>query len=108
MEFDKKNFANRIKEIRHAKNLTQEQLSEKIGIEPSNYSNLETGKTTPSVQTLYKIMTSLEVSPNEVFEFEHLDDENKLDEMNLKIYNNFSLSQKKAIYKILRTLEDFK
>lgn len=108
MDFDKSNFAKRIKELRLAKNLTQEELSAKIGIEPSNYSNFETAKTTPSVQTLFKIIQSLEVSFDEVFELEHLKDEEILDEINLRVYNNFSIEQKRAIYKIFRSLEDFK
>lgn len=108
MDFNKNDFAKRIKEIRLAKGLTQEELSEKISIESSNYSNFETAKTMPSLPNLYKIINGLEINPNELFEVKHLDNEAKLDEINLKIYNNFSLSQKKALYKILRALEDFK
>lgn len=106
MEFNKKYFAKRLKELRLAKKLTQENLSEKLGIEPSNYSNFETGKTTPSVQSLYKIMERLDVTPNEVFEYEHLEDEKILDEKILKIYSSLNLSKKRALYKIIRLLED--
>ena len=106
MEFDKNRFAKRLKELRLAKKLTQENLSEKLNIEPSNYSNFETGKTTPSVQSLYKIIDSLGVFPNEVFECEHLENEKLLDEKIYAIYNSFSIEKKRAIYKMLRLLED--
>ena len=106
MEFDKNIFAKRLKEIRLAKGLTQEDISAKLGIEPSNYSNFETGKTTPSVQTLSKIIEAMNISANEVFEYEHFEDEKKLDEINQAIYSKLSLNKKIAVYKILRTIED--
>lgn len=106
MNFDKKKFAKRLKEIRKAKGLKQEALCSKINMEPSNYSPLETGKGAPNLSTLYKIIVNLDVSPNELFEFEHLDNEKKIDEINLRIYNNLSLKKKRGLYKILRALED--
>jgi len=106
MEFDKKRFARRIKEIRLAKGLTQEDLSAKLGIEPSNYSNVETGKTTPSVQSLCNIIENLDVTPNEIFDCKHFEEEKMLDEMIFKIYNGFSIDKKRAMYKMIRLLED--
>ena len=73
----------------------------------ANYSKMETGRVTPSLPSLYKIIKFAGFVPNELFEFEHLDNEKKLDEINLKIYNNLSFKKKKGLYKILRALEDF-
>ena len=108
MEFNKEKFAKRLKEIRLSKKMTQDELSVKTGIEPPNYSNIERGKTTPTLQSLSKILTNLEVSPDEIFEYNHFEDEKTLDELNLKIYNSFSFETKQSLYKILRALEELK
>ncbi len=106
MVFDKNKFAKRLKEIRIAKGLKQEALCAKINIEPPNYSPMETAKGLPSIPTFHRIVESLEVSPNEFFEYEHLENEKTLDEMNMKIYNSLSLKKKRGLYKILRALEE--
>lgn len=106
MDFDVKKFAKRLKEIRKAKGFKQETLCSKINMEPSNYSPFENGKGTPNVSKLYKIMVNLNVTPDELFEYEHQTNEKNLDAMNLKIYHNLSFKKKKALYKILRSLED--
>ena len=106
MELNKNSFAKRLKEVRLAKGLTQEDLSEKLGMEASNYSNFETGKTLPSMQTLVKIIECLQISPNELLEYNHLVDENDLDKKVMQIYQNLPLGKKRAAYKILRTIED--
>ena len=62
----------RIKELRKAKNLTQEKMSEIIGIEPNNLSRLENGKNFPTPENLTKIANALNVDIRELFTFNHL------------------------------------
>ena len=107
-KFNEKYFGKRLKEIRKAKGLTQEAVCEKADIDVSNYSKMETGRNMPSLQSLYKIIENVGFVPNELFEYEHLNNEKSLDDMNMEIYNNFSFNKKKVIYKIFRALEDFK
>jgi len=66
----KKLLGKRIKNIRRAKNITQETMAEKIGIEPPSLSNIERGKFAPSIETLQKISQILEVAPYELYMFE--------------------------------------
>lgn len=106
MDYDKEKFAKRLKEIRASKRLTQDEVSEKTGIDTPNYSRFETGKTIPTLQSLYKIIQGLEVSPNEIFEYEHFSDEKELDKMVMNVYQKFSLKQKYSIYKIFRAIEE--
>lgn len=106
MDYDKNKFAKRLKEIRLSKRLTQDDVSEKTGIDTPNYSRFETGKTIPTLQSLCKIMQGLEVSPNEVFEYEHFNNEKELDEIVMNVYQKFSLKQKYSIYKIFRAIEE--
>jgi len=60
----------RIKEIRTARNMTQEYLAEKIGVEQRNISYIERGLTFPS-QYLLKLADALDVSISDLLDFEH-------------------------------------
>ncbi|MCI8601555.1 MAG: helix-turn-helix transcriptional regulator [Oscillospiraceae bacterium] len=50
-----------IQRIRKKRGLTQEQLAEKIGIEPNSISRIERGALTPALPTLIDICNVLEV-----------------------------------------------
>ena len=62
----------RIQEIRKSKNITQEYLAELIGIETVSLSNIERGKYYPTAENLNKIISALEIEPEELFSFKHL------------------------------------
>ena len=107
MDFNKKNFGLRLKEIRKGKGYTQENLCDIANIDISNYSKMETGKVTPSLQALYKILKGADIEPNELFEYEHLSSEKLLDEKIKEIYSKYSLSKKQFLYKFMRSFEDY-
>lgn len=48
-----------LKELRKQKSLTQEEVSERIGITRSSYTNIENGERRPSVETAKKIAAVL-------------------------------------------------
>ena len=88
----------RIKRIRESKNYTQEYLAELVGIEQATLSNIERGKSYPSVDTLQKIADSLGVEPYLLYKFE----ENKstqciIDEISSAIENDEALAR--LVYK---------
>lgn len=66
MGIDYKGIGERIKTFRIHRNLTQAQLSEKAGIEPSNLSHIERAATKLSFPTLTNIANALEVSLDEI------------------------------------------
>ncbi|MCQ2744385.1 MAG: helix-turn-helix domain-containing protein [bacterium] len=70
MDIIKKNFGECLKNIRKIRNYTQEQLSEKIGINLRQLSRIEAGDSFITSETLYKICTILKVSPWELFNFD--------------------------------------
>lgn len=107
-EFDKKCFASRLREIRKSKGLTQEEICEITGIDVSNYSKMETGKIAPSMTSLYKLVFKAGFVPNELFEYEHLGNEETLDKSIREIYKELSFSEKKCLYKILKSLKEYK
>lgn len=59
---------NWLKEIRKSKNLTQEQLSEKVKISRAFLTQLELNKRNPSVQTAMKIAKVLEFNWTRFYE----------------------------------------
>ena len=65
----------RIKKIRKSKKYTQEKLAELIGIEPQSLSYMETGKFSPSPDTLQKLGEILNVKPYEFYYFEDITDD---------------------------------
>ena len=66
----KEAFGKNLKQIRKAKNITQESLAEMIGIHPRQVSKIETGEHFPNSSTLENICTTLEIAPRELFNFD--------------------------------------
>jgi transcriptional regulator with XRE-family HTH domain len=64
-------IGNLIREIRKSKSISQEQLSERSGLDRSFISMLERGKKNPTLSTLIKLCKALDVSLTELIsEFE--------------------------------------
>ena len=75
MQTTKELLGQRIRELRKGKNLSQDLLSEKIGIDPKHLSRIELGKSFPYMETLEAIASALEVEIKDLFEFSHLSKE---------------------------------
>lgn len=106
MDDIKKLLGQRIRELRKSYNISQQELAEKINIDPRNLSNIETGKTFPS-KSLLDIAYALNVPVAELFEFEHI----KLSKNELINYINSSTKRMndtklKVIYKFIKTLQN--
>lgn len=66
----KKLLGVRIQELRKIKGLTQEQLSQKVGLDPKHISRIEVGRSYPSLDTLDKLARALKVELSAFFEFD--------------------------------------
>ncbi len=66
MELDYKAIGKRIKIARINADLTQEKLSETVGISPTHLSNIETGTTRVSLCTLIGIANALNVTSDDL------------------------------------------
>lgn len=66
MAVDYTDIGQRIRQKRIKKGLTQEQLSELVGIGASHMSHLEGGKTVPSMEVFIAICNALECSADEL------------------------------------------
>ncbi|MFA6989582.1 MAG: helix-turn-helix transcriptional regulator [Candidatus Gastranaerophilaceae bacterium] len=65
-----KKLGKRIKYLREEKDLTQEQLAEKVGLSLDFIGKIEVAISKPSVDTLIKIIKALNVEPFEIFKFD--------------------------------------
>lgn len=61
----------RLRELRKRKGINQEKLAELVNVDPATISNIENGKNYPSMINLENILTVLEISFAEAFDFEH-------------------------------------
>lgn len=66
MTIDYKDIGQRIKQKRIEKGLTQEQLSESIGVGPSHMSHIESGTTVASFDVFISLLNALECSADEL------------------------------------------
>lgn len=95
----------KIKEIRKKSNLTQEQFSEKIGIEPPSLSNIENGKSFPSMQTVLRILEEFRITPKDFFDNLYYDDEVELERQMFDIIQNQPIEQKRILYRIIKSFD---
>ena len=58
----------RIRRIRQEKNLTLKQIEAKVGVSATHISEIERGKTSPTIGALEKISTALEVPPSHLID----------------------------------------
>lgn len=63
----KKQLGIKIKKLRRSKGFSQEQFAEAIGIAPRTLCFIETGKNFLTADTLERIITTLDITPEELF-----------------------------------------
>ena len=66
MELDYKAIGKRIKIARIKADLTQEKLSEMVGVSPTHLSNIETGTTRVSLNTIINIANALHITSDDL------------------------------------------
>ena len=75
VSYTKRVFGKNLKYYRYMRNLTQEQLAEKIGIDSTSVSDIERGSKGPMFETLTKIANVLNVKLSQLFDEDILDKE---------------------------------
>lgn len=93
----------RIKELRRARSLSQEEFAEKIGIEPQHLSRIETGVNAPTVDRLEIIAKALGVEVRSLFDFGHLDSRDTQLEGIEEMLKELDENDLKVIYRIVRS-----
>jgi transcriptional regulator with XRE-family HTH domain len=64
-----KHLGQRIRALRHAQSLSQEELADRAGIHVTYLSALEGGKRNPSMGIFFSIADALKVTPSELIRF---------------------------------------
>ena len=96
----------RIRELRKARNITQEQLVEMIGSDVNNLSRIENGKKFMSAEKLAKIADALDADIKDLFDFGHILSDKELKKEIVSSVNTLSSKQLKYIYKTLNNLKE--
>ena len=86
---------------RKARQISQERLAEKVGLEPKQISRIEGGKNSPSMDTLEAIARELQVEMKDLPDFQHLLEEEPIEDQALRIMDD---KTKRLAIRLLRTL----
>lgn len=97
----KKLLGKRIREIRVARNLTQEDLSELTEIGASSISKIESGHFHPTDENLERIAKALKVEPYKLYMFNHQKDTKELLQDIQTMLNKATDEEIKLVYKVL-------
>ncbi len=62
------NLGENLRAVREKQEMTQEQLSERSGVQPGEISRIETGKRDPQISTLLKLARGLGVRPGQLLD----------------------------------------
>lgn len=102
----KKLLGKRIREIRVARNLTQEDLSELTEIGASSISKIESGHFHPTDENLERIAKALNVEPYKLYMFNHQKDIDDLKQDIIKMLDKATDEEIKLAYKVLSGILD--
>lgn len=99
---EQKLFGKRVKELRKHNNLTQEQLSELLGVFQKQIGNIETGTTFTTMGNLKKLADVLGVEIMDLFNFNQHKSRNELIAEISILVKNASDENLKLIYRIVK------
>lgn len=102
----KKLLGKRIREIRVARNLTQEDLSELTDIGASSISKIESGHFHPTDENLERIAKALKVEPYKLYMFNHKKDTKELKKDIAKMLDKATDEEIKLAYRVLSGILD--
>lgn len=100
----KKQLGARIKQLRQEQGYSQEQFAEKLGIAPRTLCGIEIGKIFFTADTLEKILTALNITPQELFMINYLQPQEDLVKEIIDTVKSIKDRQKiEIIYKIIKS-----
>ncbi len=97
-------FGRRIKELRKSKKMTQEQLSEILGLYQKQIGNIETGSYFTTMPNLEKLAEIFEVEIKDLFDFEHQKSEQEIKNDIYRLTDTASYEQLKLIHRLISSV----
>lgn len=104
METTRELLGERIKELCKRKGLTQEQLAEKVDLATSYISLIEVGRSSPTLETIENIASTLEVELKDLFDYMQLDPERVAPKELGKSLEEIDEASRKLLYRIARLM----
>jgi len=98
---DEKQLGKRIRELRLKKQLTQEKISEQVGLNSKYWSELERGNQTISLKNLNKIAAVLNIPLPDLLQTDHEMPRQSLEEEVYKMIHEANDEQLKIIFRVL-------
>ncbi len=100
----KKAFAEKLKEIRKSKGLTQEQLAELVNVAPRHISFIETARSFPSCDLLERLCKVLNIDYSILFDYDDDMTREEIIEHIFKTIENLDDKKLKYIYKMVSAI----
>jgi len=104
MKNTKELLGRRIRELRKGAGLSQQQLSEEIGIESKYLSRIERGGAFPYVETLEATAQALKVDLKDLFDFSHIEAREIENRDIEELLEGVSQEKLRLVYKIVRSI----
>lgn len=101
MESFKKKFGKRLQEIRKGRKKTQAELAEAVGVDPKYISRIESGSSSPSFEMITKLAAALDLTPDYLFRFAHIETKEALLSTINKKLQTFDLDKVKLVARII-------
>ena len=105
MTLDSKALGTAVKAARTENKITQEQLAEMIGVAPSHIKQIEAGNRNPSIEVLYKLAQTLNLSVDEIFFPNRKEDPALLYKIERSL-QDCSVHELKVVYSTITALKD--
>lgn len=102
----KKDFGQRIKELRNKKGITQYQLAEMANIDPKHISHIETGRSFPKADLIEKLAEALNTEYTKLFQTKHLQDRKTLTTLINNMIKKATDKDLQTIYKMISSYMD--
>lgn len=104
-------LSSRIRQLRHQKQVSQEELGYKASISAAHLGQIERGQKKPTVETLGRIASALDISVSELFQFDApipiQQPSETMDKINAYLLS-MTEEQRRDILKIIKTFKHFK
>lgn len=91
-----------LKRLRENIGYTQQQVANALGIDRSTYTYYETGKTTPDIKTIFKLVKIFNVSISELLESEDREKNLRLHDVDPDWYSNYDVINFEHIYELTK------
>lgn len=100
----KKLLGQRIKEVRKSRGLTQPALAEMVNVDAKYISRIETGSSSPSLDTLENISIALDIEVKELFDFAHLKGKEELIARIPQLLNKLNTNDVRLAYRLINDI----